>query len=393
MSVEHPSIVAPFEQVGVIGGGQLAWMMAKAAIDLKIELSVQTPSKADPAIANLPSSQGYPVFAAVDDATATAQLAQHCQVITFENEFVDLAALSQLEAQGTCFRPALKTLQPLLDKYEQRSYLQSLGIPVPAFTTISPDTDIKALEFPLVIKSRRHGYDGQGTFVVHNEAELRFFWDDFATPPSPEAFMAEAFVPFERELAAIATRSTTGEVSLYPVVETYQHNQVCQWAMAPVALTPATQQQITEIATTLLNDLQAVGLFGIELFLTPDGSVLVNEIAPRTHNSGHLTLDACVTSQFEQHLRAVCGLPLGDASLKVPGAIMVNLLGYEVAEYDYGEKRELLASFPNTFVHWYGKAQARPGRKLGHVTALLDSPDRQQALQTAQRLANIWYRP
>ncbi len=389
-SSSDPSI---FQHVGVIGGGQLAWMMANAATDLGIELSVQTPHQTDPAIANFPTPQGHPIFAAIDDATATAQLAQHCQVITFENEFVDLDALDTLAAQNVCFRPSLDSLRPLLDKYEQRTYLKTLGIPVPAFMAIHPETDASTLDFPLVVKSRRHGYDGQGTFILHNADQLQSFWDELPTPPSSEAFMAEAFIPFERELAVIAARSVAGDVILYPVIETYQHNQVCHWAMAPVAISPDIQQQIEEIATTLLHNLQVVGLFGIELFLTSDGTVLVNEIAPRTHNSGHLTLDACTTSQFEQHLRAVSGHPLADASLKVPGAIMVNLLGYEVAEYDYGQKRQTLSTFPNTFVHWYGKAKAHPGRKLGHVTALLDSPDRQQALQTAQRIANLWYRP
>lgn len=393
-AVVHGSVSDPaiFQRVGVIGGGQLAWMMAKAAEDLNIELSVQTPNQTDPAIANFSHPAGHPVFAAVDDAEATGQLAQHCQVITFENEFVDLQALGQLADQGICFRPPLNALQPLLDKYEQRDYLKNLGIPVPAFTAIQPDSDVSALDFPLVVKSRRHGYDGQGTFILQNALQLQAFWADLPEPPNPEAFMAEAFIPFERELAVIAARSVTGEVVLYPVVETYQHDQVCHWAMAPVALAPETQQQVEDIATLLLNSLQVVGLFGIELFLTTDGHVLVNEIAPRTHNSGHLTLDACATSQFEQHLRAVCGFPLGDTSLKVPGAIMVNLLGYEIAEYDYGQKRQTLATFPNTFVHWYGKAKAHPGRKLGHVTALLETPDRQEALKVARRLANTWYR-
>lgn len=389
----HPSADEILQRVGVIGGGQLAWMLGQAATNLGIELSVQTPSAADPAIANSPQPQGHSIFAAVDDAIATAELAQHCQVITFENEFVDLEALEQLASQGVRFRPALATLQPLLDKYQQRTYLKQLGIPVPAFRDIEPQTDTSTLNFPLVIKSRRHGYDGQGTFIVQNEAQLNAFWTQFQAPPSSGTFMAEEFIPFERELAVMVARSVTGNVVLYPVVETYQHNQVCQWAMAPVALSPTTQQQIEIIAKTLLTDLQAVGIFGIELFLTAEGTVLVNEIAPRTHNSGHLTLDACVTSQFEQHLRAISGRSLGDSSLKVPGAIMVNLLGYEVAEYDYGHKRQQLATLPNTFVHWYGKAKARPGRKLGHVTALLDSPDRSQALQTAKRIANLWYQP
>jgi 5-(carboxyamino)imidazole ribonucleotide synthase len=390
------SPAAEIRQVGVIGGGQLAWMMLGAAQRLGLDLVLQTPLATDPAILN--SVQAglnqaiNAILAPIADAAATARLAQQCQAITFENEFVDLSALSLLEAQGVCFRPSLSVLESLLDKYEQRQFLQSLNLPIPPFTTItsqdSPQT--LGLEFPLVIKARRHGYDGQGTFILQNAAALEQFWQRLGAT-DPNRFMAEAFVPFERELAIMAARSATGEVALYPVIETLQKQQVCHWAIAPAHIPAATQSQIERIATTLLNKLDAVGIFGIELFLTQDGQVFVNEIAPRTHNSGHLTIEACHTSQFEQHLRAVCGLPLGDPSLQTEGAVMVNLLGYETSPSTYSEKRDRLAEIPNATVHWYNKMESKPGRKLGHVTVLLDNSNRESALAIARQIEALWY--
>ncbi|WP_404788618.1 5-(carboxyamino)imidazole ribonucleotide synthase [Altericista sp. CCNU0014] len=398
MNSDRTPAIPAIRQVGVIGGGQLAWMMVEAAQSLGLEIVVQTPRATDPALNNsLRAETAFAikaVLAPIGDAEATARLAQQCQVVTFENEFVDLDALRHLEAQGVCFRPGLSVLAALLDKYEQHQFLESLGVPVPAFATITPQTDLAALgfSFPVVIKSRRHGYDGQGTFMVRDAAELAQFWQGFAgDADTTHRFMVEAFVPFERELAVMAARSATGEIALYPVVETYQKQQVCRWAIAPVALPPQTQTQIQTIATRLLESLDAIGILGIELFLTPDGRVVVNEIAPRTHNSGHLTIDACKTSQFEQHLRAVCGLPLGDPSLHAAGAVMVNLLGYETAMSDYLEQRQHLAAVPNATVHWYGKTDAKLGRKLGHATVLLNTSEREQAIAMARQIEALWY--
>ncbi len=397
MNTLHLPMATDIHQVGVIGGGQLAWMLLDAAHSLGLEVMVQTPYVTDPAVST-PTRSGFgakAVLAEIADAQATAQLAQYCQVITFENEFVDLPALQALETQGTCFRPSPSVLAALLDKYEQRTFLQSIGLRVPPFAAIAPQDNLEEIgfNFPLVIKSRRHGYDGQGTFILQNSAEVQQFWQRFASDSIDlsQRFMVEAFVLFERELAVMAARSVTGEVALYPVIETYQKQQVCHWAIAPIVLPTPIQTQIESLVTRLLEALDAVGIFGIELFLTVDGQVFVNEIAPRTHNSGHLTIEACYTSQFEQHLRAVCGLPLGDSALKVPGAVMVNLLGFEMAQTDYLAKRQALAQIPNATVHWYGKTGAKPGRKLGHVTVLLDQADRDGAIAMAHRVESLWY--
>ncbi|MEA5515018.1 5-(carboxyamino)imidazole ribonucleotide synthase [Nodularia sp. UHCC 0506] len=381
------------KRVGVIGGGQLAWMMGDAAKKLGVELVVQTPSLDDPAVAIAQDT----VLAKVDDAISTEILAQKTDVITFENEFVNLESLSFIENQGVCFRPRLAALTPLLDKYDQRCYLQKLALPVPKFFALSqPEniaSQIEELGFPLVLKSRRHGYDGQGTFIMQNLADLQQKLNLHITnnAVSQSLFLIEEFVPFERELAIIAARSVEGEVVTYPVVETQQEEQVCRRVIAPADITPNQAAAIEAIAHTLLNNLQVVGVFGIELFLTPDGKVLVNEIAPRTHNSGHFSLDACETSQFEQHLRAVCGLPLGNPALHCAIAVMVNLLGYEISSSSYQHQRQKLAEIPQAFVHWYGKSESRPGRKLGHVTVLLEHQNRDAISTIAQTIESIWY--
>lgn len=385
----HPSTTV--KTVGVIGGGQLAWMMVPAAHQLGVNLIVQTPQITDPAA----SVATETVLAPIADATATALLAQNCDVITFENEFVDLEALAILEAQGVCFRPRLSVLVPLLDKYQQLSYLRQIGLPTPEFRLWDDPTPLEtwwqeSSPGQIVVKVRRHGYDGQGTFIVSDATTLREIQQKLGS----DNLLLQQFIPFERELAVIAARSVTGEVAIYPIVETMQVNQVCQQVIAPADINPELEKTIASLARTLLNSLGAVGIFGIELFLTRDQQVFINEIAPRTHNSGHFTIDACKTSQFEQHLRAVCGFPLGATDLMGAGAVMVNLLGYEYSHDDYQRQREIISNIPHTTIHWYQKSECRPGRKMGHVTVLLESnsplENREMAIKITQQVLSIW---
>ena len=369
------------QRVGVIGGGQLAWMMAAATEKLGLELWIQTPHKDDPAVGIAHDV----IFAPIDDANATEKLSTKCDVITFENEFIDLDALQKLEAKGVCFRPSLSALSPLLDKYEQRSYLQEIGIPVPKFSTLE-DISSQPFNFPLVVKARRHGYDGQGTFIINTEAELT----SLSQRLKDISLMVEEYIPFETELAIMAARSITGEVITYPVVETYQKEQVCRWVIAPANVPETVQIEADKIAQHLLTELEVVGIFGIEFFLTSEGRLLVNEIAPRTHNSGHYTLDTCEISQFEMQLRAVTECSLDSTDLNCLGAVMVNLLGYETSTSHYVEKRNKIAALPNTYIHWYGKTECRVGRKLGHVTVLIQ--DNNTDPETiARKIESIWY--
>ena len=382
---------AAVQHIGVIGGGQLAWMMAQGAKNLGIALCVQTPSEQDPAVAIAQKA----VFGPVADATVTATLAQHCDVITFENEFIDLPTLKQLESRGVTFYPQLDCLAPLLDKYDQRQYCDRIGLPSPPFATLNDESDLSLLAekvnsvgLPLALKTRRHGYDGQGTFILATLEAVKEKWQQLGYQP----VLLEAFVDFEKELAIMVARSQSGEIALYPVVETEQIEQICRRVVAPARISQKATDEVRAIATQLMNSLGVVGVFGIELFLTKTGQVLINEVAPRTHNSGHYTLDACQTSQFEQQLRAVAGRPLGASTLTRPGAVMVNLLGTENSATDYADRRAALAAIPDTYLYWYRKQQSRIGRKMGHVTVLTDRPTDDTAVAAIiQKVENIWY--
>ncbi|MGB3768087.1 MAG: 5-(carboxyamino)imidazole ribonucleotide synthase [Phormidesmis sp.] len=379
------------QRVGVIGGGQLAWMMAAGAKLLGIELAVQTPKPDDPAC-----SIAQKIFlGAIADANITKEMAAACEIITFENEFIDLPALRSLTQTGTTFYPQLDCLAPLLDKYDQRQYCTQIGLPSPTFETLTEKADlstlpekVKAVGLPLALKTRRHGYDGQGTFILKTLEAVETTWKALGYQP----VLLEAFVPFEKELAVMVARDRTGEVAVYPVVETQQIEQVCRRVIAPARVAQTVVDEVNAIARKLVNSLGVVGIFGIELFLTQGGKVLINEIAPRTHNSGHYTLDACVTSQFEQQLRAVSNRPLGSVELTGKGAVMINLLGTEEAKSDYADKRAALAQIPNSCVYWYGKKQSRIGRKLGHVTILSDtSTDGADLDNLIAAVERLWY--
>ena len=380
------------QKIGVIGGGQLAWMMAVAAKKLGLELTVQAGSPDESAV----DIADRVVYGKVNDAEATAQLAKYSQVITFENEFVDLVALQELENfvnqdrdRPLLFLPKLETLAISVDKLKQRQHFRDRQIPTPEFYGVDTEIELLAaadrLGYPLVLKARRHGYDGKGTWVIADEMELRSAWETMQRLPA----IAEAFIPFERELAVIVARSQSGEIAIYPVVETLQTNQVCRHTIAPARINAAINTQVRNIAEQIVTSLDAIGVFGIEFFLTAEGDISVNEIAPRTHNSGHYTIEGCQTSQFEQLLRVVSGKPLGDVSMVAPVAIMVNLLGFEQNVSDYLEKRQAIARFPNTHIHWYNKTSASVGRKLGHVTILAETYD--IAIDLRDRIETIWY--
>lgn len=381
------------QKIGVIGGGQLAWMMAIAAKRLGVELTVQAASPDDSAV----DIADRIVYGEVTDAIATAKLAEHCQVITFENEFVDLIALQKLTDRNLSFLPLflprLDTLAISVDKLNQRQHFRDRHIPTPEFYGVDTELELlKAAEllgYPLVLKARRHGYDGKGTWVIANEVDLRSAWESMHRLPA----IAEAFIPFERELAVIAARSQSGEIAIYPVVETLQTNQVCRRTIAPARVDSTINKKVETIAKQIVTTLDAIGIFGIEFFLTTTGEVSVNEIAPRTHNSGHYTIEGCQTSQFEQLLRVVSGMNLGNVSMVAPVAVMVNLLGFEKSDgtdANYLDKRTAIASFPNTHIHWYNKKNSSVGRKLGHVTILADTHD--IAINICDRIETIWYK-
>ncbi|MBE9107837.1 5-(carboxyamino)imidazole ribonucleotide synthase [Nodosilinea sp. LEGE 07298] len=375
------------KRVGVIGGGQLAWMMGQAAQKLGLELVVQTPQETDPAVAIAHST----VLAPIADVAATASLAAQCDVITFENEFIDCAGLQTLAESGTIFRPSLDVLTLVLDKRHQREFFAQIGLPNPRYNYLDGDeseADLAAkaeiIGFPLVMKTRRLGYDGQGTTVVKEASELSATWDRFDHVP----VLLEEFVPFKQELAVMVARSTQGDVAVYPTVETQQVDQVCRRVFAPARVRAGVDSRMEGIARTLAEQLQLVGVVGIECFLTQNDRILINEIAPRTHNSGHYSLDACQTSQFEQQLRTVSDRPIGPTTLTCSQAVMVNLLGLDEPEDSHHRKLQVLKELPQSTLYWYTK-DIRPGRKLGHITQCFGPAEDPTAAAAA--IEAIWY--
>lgn len=391
----HPAIQAAPDPtagaaIGVVGGGQLAWMLADAAADLGIAVHVQTPGVADPAVRSASSV----VQATLRDATATAELARRSQAITFENEWLDLEALEPLAASGVRFLPSLEALEPLVCKRSQRQLLDRLRLPTPRWCEVPAQGEFlpEGFAYPLMAKAASGGYDGKGTAVLRSAADLA------ALLQRVEAanWILEELVAFELELALSVARSSDGRVEVWPLAQTHQHRQVCDWVLTPAAVPHAVQAFARNIACSLVTALDYVGVLAIEFFYGPAG-LQVNEIAPRTHNSAHVTIEAARTSQFAQQARIVAGWPLGSTELQVPGALMVNLLGFQEGDADYRAQREALAALPAATVHWYGKQGPGLGRKLGHVTLLLQgaaAAERQhEAMERLAAVRAIWPLP
>ena len=380
------------EMIGVVGGGQLARMLVQAAALRDVPIAVQTPSGEDPAC------EGATRQVAADprDASGTRDLVQGCCGVTFENEWVDISALRSLERQGACFSPGLKALSPLVDKLSQRQLLNELGIPAPPWCPLSdipqsPPKLPKSWQFPVMAKAARGGYDGKGTQVLHSIEELA----QLLRRVEADDWLLESWVDYERELALVVSRDRQGRVRSFPLVETHQHHQVCDWVLAPAPVDQAIEALAYNVAVSLLTKLDYVGVLALEFFFGPDG-LQVNEIAPRTHNSGHFSIDACNSSQFDQQLCIVAGLPVPMPELISNGALMVNLLGLDGAA-PLEERLTSLRKISNAHLHWYGKSPETPGRKLGHVTILLPGPDEasrvEQSRQALESVRAIWPNP
>lgn len=415
--------------IGIVGGGQLAWMLAREARHLGVALHVQTPDPADPAAREAASV----VVAPLEDGEATRALARRAERITFENEWVPLAALEPLEREGIAFLPDLAAMAPLLNKRSQRQLLNQLNLPTPHWAGmeasqpppfVPPGTEPiendgqekswpggqavsswppsplfplvsqgprlpEGLSFPVMAKLSCGGYDGKGTCILADLAEL----ERHLASHTPEEWILEERVRFEMELAQVVCRDLNGEVKCFPLVQTHQRDQVCEWVLFPAPVSHGVEAYARNVAMSLVTSLNYVGVMGIEFFYGPSG-LLVNEVAPRVHNSGHLTLEACVTNQFAQHVRIVAGLPLGQTDPTVKGALMINLLGYEPADGEDAKlvhlpQRQALAAMKGACLHWYGKSPRR-GRKLGHVTFVLEAEgEREREEERAKRLAQV----
>lgn len=374
----------PHGTLGIIGGGQLGQMLTQAATTLGFKVIVLDPT------ANSPAAQAGAEQIVKDyDRAAVEELASKADFLTTEfEEGLDIETLEHLAATGVKVNPHPQTIALILDKLNQKNYLSDKSIAMGLYAPIETARDAYKLldkyDGKMLIKTRRGGYDGYGNRVVSSKEEVDQALADFAGQP----VYAEAFVPFDKELAVMVVRSTAGDIVTYPVVETIQKNNICHEVLARAEIDATITQKALEMAKQVASQFEGAGAFGIEMFLA-DGKVLLNEIAPRVHNSGHYTIEACETSQFENHVRAVTGMELGPTNMKVPAAVMVNILGDRNAPAEPQGIAEA-ENDPNVKVHIYGKAQTKIGRKMGHLTTIGDTVEAaRERAEKARKLISI----
>lgn len=354
-----------FPTVGIVGGGQLARMMVEASIRLGIGVRVLSERSDDSAARVCPEVDlGSP-----NDPQALLDFARTVDVVTLDHELVDLDALEAVRSTGVDVYPSPTALRFAKDKLHQRTAFADAGLPVPPFADTPRVDDFVRFGdqhgWPVVAKAQQGGYDGRGVWVVSDEAAAHVLFAEVGHRGI--ALLAEAFVQIRQELAVIVVRRPSGQAVIYPVVETVQRDGICHEVLAPAPVAPEVAAEAMLIGGRIAELTGATGVIAMELFLTEDGRLLINEVATRPHNSGHFTIDGCITSQFENHLRGVLDWPLGSTDLLAPAVVMANLLGRD--------KESLAARVPaileddRVHVHLYGKS-VRPGRKVGHVNVL-----------------------
>jgi 5-(carboxyamino)imidazole ribonucleotide synthase len=366
-------VASGFPVVGVVGGGQLARMMQQPAIALGIGLRVLATSIEESAAQAVRDVR----LGRHDDLDDLRAFAAGCDVITFDHEHVPPLLLKTLEDEGVAVRPGGRALVHAQDKLIMREALTAAGVPCPLWAEVETPSDVAAFAeqagWPVVLKTSRGGYDGRGVWVLDDLEAVHDLMTS-TTLADGARWLAEERVDFVQELSAQVARSPHGQAVAYPVVRTVQTNGICTEVVAPApGLTDDEIVAAQHAALTVAQALGVVGMLAVEMFETRDGRVLVNELAMRPHNSGHWSIDGAVTSQFENHLRAVLDLPLGDPSATAPYSVMVNVLGTDKGDL-YRAYLHCMARDPGLKVHMYGK-EVRAGRKLGHVTVVGDDLD------------------
>jgi 5-(carboxyamino)imidazole ribonucleotide synthase len=356
------------KRIGIVGGGQLARMMADPAKRLGFTLTAIDPTPNSPA-----GQVAKEITADFNDEKALRRLAKNSDVLTIEVEVVDESGLKKMleefNKKGAPVHPSPKTIAVIQDKLLQKQFLKKNRIPTPAFIEVKTHGDIakaaKKFGYPLILKARTGAYDGRGNALIKKETEIIKGLNKLRN----RKLYIEKFVPFTKELAIIVARNTKGEIATYPVVETVHKNNILHYLLSPAPVDKKISDNAKKLAIKTMKHLKGAGVFGIEMFLTNDGKLLINEIAPRVHNSGHHTIEGNATSQFEQHIRAITGMPFGPTDMVVPYAVMINILGDRTgkAKPKGIKKAEKL---PGVNVHIYGKLETKPERKMGHITVV-----------------------
>ncbi|MFN8593840.1 MAG: 5-(carboxyamino)imidazole ribonucleotide synthase [Thermomicrobiales bacterium] len=353
-------------RVGIVGGGQLGMMLAEAAVPLGIAVTVLDKEGCPASFAGATVIEG-----AITDGEKTCELASQVDVVTVEIEHVNTSVLAALAREGVPIHPSPQTLITIKDKLAQKMFLREHGIATAEFLAIAAEDDIREAAarfgYPFLLKARHGGYDGRGNVVIHGGDDI----PDGIRKLGGAALYAERFVPFGKELAVMVARGADGAIVPFPVVETKHEESILRWVMAPAPIDALAKERAEQLASSAVSRLSGAGMFGVEMFLTGSGDILINEIAPRVHNSGHYTIEACQTSQFAQHLLAVTGESLGSTAMVLPAAAMVNILGERSGTAAPSGGEEAAARY-DASVHWYHKRDVVPLRKMGHLTVTGD---------------------
>ena len=378
--MRKPTVIEPGATLGVLGSGQLGRMFAIAARRMGYRVHVLSPHYDTPTgqVADLEIKATY------EDLDAIAKFAQGVTAVTFEFENVP-AATAETAARYAPVRPAGEVLYTTQNRLREKTWLRDNGIPVTPFRAVHTRADLLAaihdLKTHAVLKTAAWGYDGKGQTVIHSVEEAEAAWDTLRA----QECLLEAFVDLAHEISVVGARGLDGQTVFYGPMVNVHKNHILDTSVTPGDLSPQVAKDAVEIARVILEGLEVVGVLCAEFFLASDGRLMVNELAPRPHNSGHLTINGCVTCQFEQQVRAVCGLPLGSTQLLRPAAAMANLLGDLWSD---GEPPwERACAFPEVKLHLYGKSEPRPGRKMGHLNAVADTAAEALRLVTAARAA------
>jgi len=372
------------KRIGFIGGGQLAKMMILEAKRLGVAVVTLDPDAGCPA----GSVSDELMVGSVKDEAAIRSLADKVDVITYEWELINAGALLALEREGRTVYPTAASLLIIQDKLLQKSKLREHGLLVPDFAPVGSADDLRAFAdkagYPVMLKTRQDGYDGRGTYPVTGEQDIHTAYG--ALGGSSRALMAEAFADFSMEISVIVTRGLDGGKAVYPIPDNVHKDRILDTSTVPADLPRGVQEKALEAAERVMDCLEGVGTFGIEMYVLKDGGISINEVAPRVHNSGHYTIEGCRTNQFENHIRAILGLPLGDTSLLHGAVIMRNLLGQGNGPAVILGAEEACAQ-PGVNLHVYGKRESKKGRKMGHYTVTADTLDKARAID--EKLANI----
>lgn len=368
------------KKIGIIGGGQLGKMMIQEAKKMGFYVMVLDPTENCPAHTLVDEH----VVAKFDDKKAIRFLAEKTDVVTYEFEHIDAEILQTLEQEGKKIYPTAKSLKVIQNKYTQKKLILEHGLPTPAFCVVSSERDIanaaEKFGYPIMLKTCTGGYDGKGNFLLRSKEEIPKAYAELGK--GKLNLMAEKFFPFTVEISVLACRGIKGEIKVYPVAENIHKDSILSETRVPANISKQVIPKAMELAKKVMEVFQGVGMFCVEMFVDKEENIAVNEVAPRPHNSGHYTIEACATSQFEQHIRAITGLPLGSSELLKP-VVMRNLLGEpgNVGKTNISGADTAL-TIEGVYLHIYGKEECRPNRKMGHITTIADSMS--QALRKAE---------